>query len=579
MTLRDEWYVQDGLTDHMVVRRFDVQRDERSLVVDHWLAGQMAVKWLRDTGNRGLMLEVFGRVRLHPFNGDGASPYDCERAAERTLAQAFEHGDVVLLRVRERAQIRTAGLSDEELEPALGPQSNTKHVYRVRVVDDTGAPVAGVALNLDIDGAAESMTTNGAGQVTLEKPAPGTATFTVTNLDNVREKLWPQWSKPLADNPPAGDQVYSAPIGQPTAPLRAPSDWLVTLVLTRPPIWRVRMVGMLFDADKCFLIPQALDGIRSIVAMHQAHPAAKVLIVGHEGGDEATGGLDMALARAKMLAAYLTSKPDDWMSWFDADKSRRQRWGVREVQLMLSALPGPKGAPYYDGSSPGVLDDKTTDAIKAFQLGNGLPVDGKPGLDTRKALVTKYMGLEDTSLAAGVTPVAHGCTGHEDDTLTDDGLQPDDRRMEVLFFDLDMKPQPSGDTSAPGSPEYPAWRTRTVQTVDFENHGIHVQIVDTAKQPVAFATVHLQGPVSQDTTADEHGFVSFFGLLAGDYMMSATTQTGRPVTATKLTYPTAKTILEARVPPSRAQTGKDASAQPRDGSAPATSAAAPEGAT
>ena len=59
---------------------------------------------------------------------------------------------------------------------------------------------------------------------------------------------------------------------------------------------------MLFDADKCFLIPQALDGIRSIVAMHQAHPAAKVLIVGHEGGDEVTAGPDIALARAKVLS-------------------------------------------------------------------------------------------------------------------------------------------------------------------------------------------------------------------------------------------------------------------------------------
>ena len=490
----------------------------------------------------------------------------------RELLQAARSG---VLTLRREAQRSVAFSGDLGEDSALGPDETTIHIYKVCVVDDTGAPVAGAKLNLNIAGDKQDKTTDGSGKVTIEKTVSDTATVILTNLDDLRDKLWPQWSKPLAGEPPKGDQIIQVPVGQPLAPQKVPSDWLVTLVVTRPPIWRVRMVGMLFDADKCFLIPQALDGIRSIVAMHQAHPAAKVLIVGHEGGDEVTGGLDMALARAKMLAAYLTSKPDDWMPWFDADKSQRQRWGAREVQLMLSALPGPKGAPYYAGSAPGVMDDKTTDAIKAFQLGNGLPVDGKPGPATRKALVTKYMGLEDTSLAADVTPVAHGCTGHEDDTLTDDGLQPDDRRMEVLFFDVDMKPEPSGDTSSPGSAEYPAWRMRTVQTLDFENHGIHVQIVDTAKQPVAFATVHLQGPVSQDTTADEHGFVSFFGLLAGDYTMSATTQTGRPVTATKLTYPTAKTILGARVAPGRAQTGQDGSAQPSDGSAPAMGAGAP----
>jgi hypothetical protein len=134
--------------------------------------------------------------------------------------------------------------------------------------------------------------------------------------------------------------------------------------------------------------------------------------------------------------------------------------------------------------------------------------------------------------------------------MTQDGLQPDDRRLEVLFFDTDIKPAPSGDTSDGGSPEYPAWRARLVETVDFENHGIHVQIVDTAKQPVALAQVHLDGPAPQDTTADEHGFVTFWGLVAGDYTVKATTPTGRPVTEMKISYPTAKTSPSLRAMPS-----------------------------
>ncbi len=300
----------------------------------------------------------------------GAAPAD-ERVAEELLAAA--RAGVIGARRRESHAVAVP--QDAPSSQVLGPASSETHVYKIRVYDDTGAPVAGVALKLTIDGGDEAQTTSGSGEVTVQKSDPGTATFTITNLDDIRDKLWPQWSKPLATTPPAADKVLSAPVTQPLSPQTAPSDWVVTLVLTRPPIWRVRMVGMIFDADKCFPLPQALDGVRSVVAMHQAHPTAKVVIVGHEGGDEVTGGVDIALGRAKMLAAFLTSKPDDWMPWFDADKSSRQRWGVREVQLMLSALSGPNG-PFYDGSAAGIMDPKTTDAVKAFQQVNCLGVDG-----------------------------------------------------------------------------------------------------------------------------------------------------------------------------------------------------------
>jgi len=493
---------------------------------------------------RRVVADVYARLRGQRASDVRFDDFDAGDVRAARIGDALLHAaraGTIVLRPRE---VRTVAIPlDRPSQEALGPDSSsTTHVYKVCVVDDTGAPVSGAKVTLDVDGGPNPGTTGGDGKFTLPKTNPGTAKLTIDNLDELRDKLWPQWSKPLADEPPKGDQIIAVPVGQPFAPQRAPSDWLVTLVITRPPIWRVRMVGMLFDADKCFLIPQALDGIRSIVAMHKAHPAAKVLIIGHEEGDEATGGMDMALARAKMLAAYLTSKPDDWMPWFGTDKSLRQRWGTREVQLMLSALRGPDGAPFYQGYASGVTDAKTTAAIKAFQQASGLPVDGKAGATTRKALVTKYMGLEDTSLAADVTPVTHGCTGHSDDTMTDDGLQPDDRRMEVLFFDVDIKPAPSGDTSPPGAPEYPAWKLRTVQTVDFENHGIHVQVLDMLKQPAPFASVHLDGPTSDDTTSDEHGFVSFFGLLAGEYAVSGMTRDGQRVPPAKLTYPTAKTI-------------------------------------
>jgi hypothetical protein len=85
--------------------------------------------------------------------------------------------------------------------------------------------------------------------------------------------------------------------------------------------------------------------------------------------------------------------------------------------------------------------------------------------------------------------------------------------------------------------------------VDFENHGIHVQLVDPQKQPVALATVHLDGPTQQDTVADDHGFVTFWDLVAGEYTVHATTRTGVAVPPTKITYPTAKTVGARALPP------------------------------
>ena len=196
---------------------------------------------------------------------------------------------------------------------------------------------------------------------------------------------------------------------------------------------------MLFDANKCFLLPQGIDGIKTIVSIHKEYPDAKALIVGHAGGDEDSAGTDIALNRAEILGDFLTNKPDSWLDWFSPNKETRVRWGIREVQLMLSVLPEGQ-TPFYIGNAPGITNGATTKAIKDFQKyanddkGAHLAIDGKAGPETRKALVEAYMNLEDTSISADITPVTHGCEGHFDDTLTQDGLQPNDRRLEVFFL-------------------------------------------------------------------------------------------------------------------------------------------------
>jgi hypothetical protein len=320
----------------------------------------------------------------------------------------------------------------------------------------------------------------------------------------------------------------------------------ITMPCNPTDVHRVRLVGMLFDANKCFLLPQGLPGIKSIIEMHEKYKKAEVLIVGHAGGDEDLAGLDMALDRAEMLSAFLTNKSDLWLEWFSPQKETRVRWGTREVQLMLSVLPeGQK--PFYTGIAPGITDKTTTQAIMDFQKfsnenkGTSLAVDGTAGPEMRKALVEAYMSLEDTSLSADIVPVMHGCEGHFDDTATEDGLQPDDRRLEVFFFERAIDPEPSTQTTSAGSTEYPAWLDQVLDTKDFEYHGINVQIVDSTNQPVPQATVTLEGPTSHNATTDDHGYVSFSGLKAGEYTIHSEKKEYK-IGDSKLTYPTAKTV-------------------------------------
>jgi hypothetical protein len=311
-------------------------------------------------------------------------------------------------------------------------------------------------------------------------------------------------------------------------------------------VHRVRLSGMIFDANKCFPLPEALGGISSILRKHGSYPQAQLLLVGHAGGDEDVAGSALAFERAQMLGAYLKGKPNSWLNQFGPGKNARSRWGTRELQLMLSVLPA-GGAPFYAGNASGLTDAKTVAALKAFQestnkeKGASLPTDGKGDFETRQALVEAYMELAGTKLGEEVTPIAHGVEGHCEDGKTASGMEVDDRRFEAFCFEQGIKPQPAASTSQAGSGPYSQWLENLADTEDFENHGIHVQIVDAQKQPVPFADVQLKGPVSAQARSDEHGFVSFTGLKKGDYLIGSE-KNGYRIGTSKLAYPTAKTM-------------------------------------
>jgi outer membrane protein OmpA-like peptidoglycan-associated protein len=492
-------------------------------------------------GVRSLHATIVGPATNDPAPAHHAVvPYWREFAhIEQDLLQALRTGTLTIEALK-RQPGPPSPVEEEPPAPPPAPRnksSSEPSPYDVKVIDDTGAAVAGIDVNLTIDGAPETIKTSGGGTAHSEGHTGSIASLKMLDVTGLPAKLEAKWKEPRAKNLPKGLDVQEVVAGRPFEPLSVRPNAVFTLIVTRPPVRRVRLSGLLFDANKSFLLPQALPGIRTIVAVHRDYPSAKLLVVGHAEGDEERAGPAIALERARALIAFITNQPLSWLQCFGAGTPARARWGTREVQLMLSAL----SPSFYSGYASGMLDAKTKAALISYQKQRGLVADGRSTPATLKKLVADYMSIEDTTLISDVDPVPHGSQGHTDEDLTAAGLQPDERRLEVFFFEGKIVPEPAGEISPAASPVYRAWRRNVVETRDYEHHGIHVQVVDQDKQPMPFANVKLSGPTSDAAMADEHGFVSFFGLQAGDYTLTAE-RAGCTVIENKLSYPTAKTV-------------------------------------
>ena len=100
-------------------------------------------------------------------------------------------------------------------------------------------------------------------------------------------------------------------------------------------------------------------------------------------------------------------------------------------------------SPYYAGPIHGQLDAATDDALRRFQADHGLAVDGAPGPDTRRALVTDYMAIDGTSLPPGTDVARHGCGEYHNAVPTPDETEEQaNRRVEVFFFEGPIEPPP-----------------------------------------------------------------------------------------------------------------------------------------
>jgi outer membrane protein OmpA-like peptidoglycan-associated protein len=236
-----------------------------------------------------------------------------------------------------------------------------------------------------------------------------------------------------------------------------------------PRVFRGRLVGMLFDHDKTFLLPSALRGIRELKKYYDEHPQLEVLVVGHTDSTGDTGyNVSLSQERAKVIAAFLRDEVEAWLAHYQAGPPGKT-WGTREDQHMLAHLAG------YDGNLDGKAGARTKEAVLGFQEEQGIAGSGKLDPATRRALVTRYLAEDETTLPEGTQLVTHGAGPHhpEEDGDSDEARRRN-RRVEIFLSEGPIEPPPG----APDGPEYPEWVRKSSETVDFSDAPEEVVEVD-----------------------------------------------------------------------------------------------------
>ena len=354
----------------------------------------------------------------------------------------------------------------EPLEPKRPPRPppppeppTQSHTFTVRLVDEIGVPISNAKVSIAHGSESDDVKTGGDGKASIEDESAYCATATFSDVDALKKAVRPRWNTVRKDKVLTASAhlsvVYLRGDQLPEVDLQA---GVIHTVSVQPYVERVRILGGGFDTSKCFLLPWCLDGVRSIVLRYEDNQGAALLIVGHT---DTAGSADyndkLSIERARSLKDYLTDNVDGWLAWYDNAVPIEKRWGSIEDGDMINALPDASTRP------------SSADPVKWYQATRGLKVDGIAGPVTRRTLVGEYMALDGTTLPASITPMVHGCgENFQADTTADGVANPDNRRVEVFFFDgiLGVQPPASGSNSQPGSREYPEWVKRSKVTKD-----------------------------------------------------------------------------------------------------------------
>jgi outer membrane protein OmpA-like peptidoglycan-associated protein len=198
-----------------------------------------------------------------------------------------------------------------------------------------------------------------------------------------------------------------------------------------PAVYRGRLVGMLFDFDKTFVLPTALPGLRELRRVWEKHPGAGVLVVGHaDHRGKADYNARLSLERAKAIAALLRADAAAWAGCFQQQPAGRP-WGKREEEAMRRHL-------------------------------------GATAPAARPELIAAYLDAAACALPAGTTIETHGCgESHPEDEGDDEQAMRQNRRVEVFLFEGPIEPAAGECPATTGCTQHAEWVKRSVETIDF----------------------------------------------------------------------------------------------------------------
>lgn len=293
-----------------------------------------------------------------------------------------------------------------------------------------------------------------------------------------------------------------------------------------PRLIRVRLLGLMFETDKTFLLPKAMAGIRGLVDLYSDHEDLTAVITGHADRAGDTGyNRKLSEARAQAVGQFLYDDVDAWLSRYEA-QAVSARWGAREDLHMLGAILDDAGEPFYAGDVDGIFGSQSQDAARRYQSARGLGVDGVPGPQTRRALITDYMALDGTSLPAAADVQYLGCGEEHPAVQTADGVaQEENRRVEVFLFDPGPPDPPVPDQCPGGGCPYETWVGSIAETYDF-NHDLGTLVVlcvDEDGEPIDRMGVEVIRETETERTGecDTGGRARFANLLPGGYVVRA----------------------------------------------------------
>jgi outer membrane protein OmpA-like peptidoglycan-associated protein len=150
--------------------------------------------------------------------------------------------------------------------------------------------------------------------------------------------------------------------------------------------WRID--DMRFDFDSSFLLPSGTGEFRLLARQRPPEPGeGTVRLLSVFGHADPSGQDDynkvLSGRRASSVYGLLTRDVTLWEKLYSVPHGG-DKWGIRQVQLMLTRLG-------FSAGQSGYLDQPTTQGVKDFQHANGLPGTGFPDGGTRAKLFLAYM--------------------------------------------------------------------------------------------------------------------------------------------------------------------------------------------